>query len=190
MTDDDHLSAENLAGYLDTRLPPAMAAVVEAHLAACEACRSDLVATRRAQGPDRSVRLGVIIPVVGLAAALLLVVPAVLERTGARSSPDQERGPPRSAIPLGIHAPAEDAAEGRDAIRFIWNSAGARAQYRLTVADSTGGIVWSAESADTLLIPGPETGLRAGAAYFWFVDALIPDGRTRTTGTHRFTIPP
>ena len=66
----------------------------------------------------------------------------------------------------------------------------ARAQYRLTVADSTGGIVWSAESADTLLIPGPEAGLRAGAAYFWFVDALIPDGRTRTTGTHRFRIPP
>ena len=185
---DNHLSAEDLAAYHDRTLGVDWSAGVEAHLAECADCRGDLVAARRALASERSIRPGVMVPVIGLAAALLLGVPALLHRRPPAPA-DSERGSPRAAIPIEIIAPSENAHPSRDAIRFIWNGAGPRAQYRLTVTDSTGGSVWSAQTADTLVVPDSAATLSEGTAYFWFVDALRPDGRSRTSGTHRFTIP-
>ena len=96
-----------------------------------------------------------------------------------------------SATPIAIVSPAQDATVRSDSVPFVWASVGGggRTRYRLTITDASGGALWRAESQDTAIA---YTGapLRPGASYFWFVDALRPDGRARTSGTHRYTPAP
>ncbi len=189
MTHTSHLSAEDLAGYLDQTLPPSRTAEVETHLASCDNCRADLVAARRLL-PRGPASRPVLILSLGLVAMLLLAVPAVIRSRSTGAPVDRVRGGAATAIPLTVLEPDEAPAVQRGSLRFIWSNAGVQAQYRITVTDSTGGAVWEGATSDTAIGPAPETHFARNASYFWFVDALLPDGTTRTSGTHRFTIEP
>lgn len=178
---------EQLAAYLSGTLSPDRAAEVEAHLAACDSCRADFVATRRVLLQRVSTRPAWILGG-GMAAALLLALPAVWSYLRPPGAPDIERAPTSSSTVLPIVAPAEGARAEGERARLVWRSAGVETQYRLTVTDSAGGRVWSGETADTTVTLAP--GLTASpGSYYWIVDALLPDGRVRSTGTHRFSTP-
>jgi hypothetical protein len=75
-------------------------------------------------------------------------------------------------------------------IQFAWRSAGPDLLYRLTLTDGSGKAIWSAETPDTTLASGPAVHLDPGRTFFWVVDALGPDGRSRTTRNQRFTTMP
>lgn len=191
MTDETHLTAEDLAVYIDNPRVAEGAARVEAHLAFCAGCRSDLIVTRALLAPRRGAWPVMLLAAAGVAAVLVLGTPSLRTVIRGPSTPDPERARPTpSSAPIAALAPADEALVPRDRLRFAWQSSGAEAQYRLTLTDSTGGPVWKTESADTTVVPLPGPVLTPGTAYFWFVDALLPDGRTRTSGTHRFTIAP
>ena len=58
----------------------------------------------------------------------------------------------------------------------------------VTVADAGGDPVWRTETRDTAVVLPPDVSLEPGARYVWFVDALLPDGGSATSGVHRFEI--
>jgi hypothetical protein len=49
------------------------------------------------------------------------------------------------------------------------------------LVDSVGTELWRVETSDTSVTPPASLVLPRQALLFWYVDALQPDGRTRTT---------
>jgi hypothetical protein len=180
---------EDLTSYLEGTLPSDRAAALEAHLAHCDACRADFVAARRALQPSHRWPIRLLGGAL-LAAALLVGIPSLWSRLGQVGPSGLERGEPAPVAPLvSIAMPADGAPVPAGAVQLIWRSVGADVQYRVTVTDSAGGRIWSAERPDTTLTLDA-TLLSKASSYYWFVDALLADGRTRTSGTHRFSTPP
>lgn len=207
MPDEDrdtaHLSAERVASYLDDYLTPTERDAALAHFAVCADCRREMTEARRVlttsssafspsvRAPRASRRILVVIPAaVAAVLAFAVVTPRLRERSEAivvTRAPD--RVPQSEAVArLATVSPAEDAAfvPGRDS--FVWRAATGDAEYRLTVMDGTGGIVWSKSTADTsAMLPG-DVRLTSGHEYYWSVDALLADGRSSTTRSHHFSI--
>lgn len=75
-------------------------------------------------------------------------------------------------------------------LRFVWRSAGPAATYRLTLTDPSGAPVWTSSAPDTAVVLAETVKLEGGRAYFWYVDALLPDGRSATTGVQQFRTSP
>ena len=201
--DTAHLTAERVASYLDGYLTTTERDAALAHFAVCADCRREMSGARRVLATSPSVvsrsvraartwrRLLVVIPV-ALAAALAfaVVTPMLREQTAANGV---TRGPdrfPRSDVvaPLATVSPANGAAfvTGRDG--FVWRAASGDAEYRLTVMDGTGGIVWSKSTGDTSATFPADVSLTRGQEYFWSVDALLADGHSTTTRIHHFSI--
>jgi len=190
----DHLSAEDVAAYLNRSVSAGERRRIERHLAACGPCCDELVALGcevPAQGRGRRVT-----PVrVGLAAAAVLAGVLLLGPRLATLSSDGGRtfratqGPadvlPRPSIEA--LAPEGGTAVDRDSVRFVWRPAAVDAFYSLTLTNREGQLVWRGNTRDTLLVLDPEVRLDAGAPYYWYVDALLDTGESPTTGVHRFT---
>lgn len=178
-----HLTAEQVAAYLDRALSSGDRASVETHLARCPECRHELLVAAgllRARPWWRSWYVWA--PAAGAAAALALLI-------AWPSVPQRVAGPVLRSGDEGIHRfsavqPAADVPVATDSLVFIWRSAGPEAHYQVTVAEAAGDPVWRGEIGDTVLVLPVE--LRRGAMYFWYVDALLPDGETATTGVQRF----
>ena len=72
---------------------------------------------------------------------------------------------------------------------LAWSGAGVLdAQYEVTLVDSIGHPRWTAAIAETTAAI-PDSVHLAPGTYYWHADALLPDGRTRTTGTQTLTVP-
>ena len=56
--------------------------------------------------------------------------------------------------------------------------------------EAAGQEVWTAETGDTVLALPIQISLGRGRTYFWTVDALGADGRTRTSRTKQFSTAP
>jgi len=77
-----------------------------------------------------------------------------------------------------------------DSLIFRWRSQPDRPLYRLSVMEAAGQEVWTAETGDTVLALPIQISLGRGRTYFWTVDALGVDGRTRTSRTKQFSTAP
>ena len=182
----NHLSAEDAAGFLDGRLPRDDRVRIETHLAACRECRDDLGASARLM-PASSTSWPISQIVTGIAAAALITF-AVRLATAPGNSPDLERAGQASDVQPLAQFPADGAVIPVGRVVFTWSAAVPQGSYRVTVTDSLGSTVWSAASRDTT-VPVPSTArLVAGHAYYWYVEALLPDGRRRSSGVHRIRI--
>lgn len=186
---DDHLSPEQIARYLDPTASVLDQKRMEAHLAKCDYCRGEVVATKRLiQARKRNRRWLFAVPVAAAAAVVFLLV-----APPSQDSLDEGR-PVRAGSEGGqrveVVAPANDSSIAADSISFIWRDVGDVAQYSLRVTDTTGDVVVSETSSDTVLVLATRQHFRPGRTYFWFVDALFGDGESATTGIRRFKIPP
>ena len=127
----------------------------------------------------------------GLAAAVLaaILVFAPWEPSGPTGpvfrGPDTAVPGERGPAP-GIVHPADESTTDLRGVRFGWRAAAPAATYRLTLTDDTGDVVWTASTTATLLTLPPDSALDPGATYFWYVDALLPDGRSVSSGVHEF----
>lgn len=172
------LDDDGLAAAADGHATPSM----RAHLAGCPACRTtlaDLVTLlgapavsreRERLAPSRSrwSRRGPL--AVAAAAALALVVVG----DGLLVTRDTERlrdhpGSIREVVPALIAPRAEVA--GRAVFR--WSAVPDATEYRLTVFDTEGGLVWSAETSDTSLALDDDVVLNLGQDYWWRVEARV-----------------
>lgn len=180
-----HLSAEDAAGFLDGRLSREVNARIEKHLAACRECRDDLGASARLL-PASRISWPIVRIVTGIAAAALITI-VIRSATLSGGAPDQQRAGQVDLQPLA-QSPADGALVPAGHVVLTWSFAVAQSSYRVTVTDSLGSTVWSAESRDTVVSLPNSVRLVAGDAYYWYVEALLPDGRRRSSGVQRIRI--
>jgi hypothetical protein len=178
-----------VADFVDGRLGPDARAPVVAHLLTCARCRSVVKATSRHfaetsvtdQTPARRWRRWSI--PLGLAAAAALVLLLLPRRDDDGSSSRRPEPPVRGpAAPVPINpaitstvrpapiSPAPGAFVTR-VDRLLWSSVPGAEQYRLRLYNDEGDMLWTAETADTLVILPDSVGLSPRATYFWRVEA-------------------
>ena len=190
-TNQAHLTAEDVAAFLDRRLTTPERLGIEEHLAGCSQCRGEVAAVRRLVN-DKPAKRSLTLPL-GLAAAAVI---GFLLFTVARPVP--ENAADRLRTPASLPTDASERitslrpADG-DTIsvaRAVLEGASIAGEptYRLTVTDATGQPVWTRTTPDTSLTL-PRTVLEPHRTYFWYVDALRADGRAASTGVRRFTVP-
>lgn len=184
-----HLEPAEVAAYVDRTAPRETRDRIAHHLVSCAACRAEVTDVERWRHDTR--RRQALLGVAGLVAAaailLLVVRPAPLVHAPRRpplATPERAAGPAPEAGEA-LRAWSSTGAAGR---AFGWSGAGSHeAQYEIVVADSTGRARWTATTADTVAALPDSVRLVPGT-YYWHVDALLPDGRSRTTGTKTLTV--
>lgn len=161
---------------------------LEAHLLMCAACRDEvrlaMVVRAELGAPQRRSWwwLGV-----GAAAAVLILLVA---RPTFRSRPDDtvERGTTEGLPVITALSPPLDAVVPPRAIRFLWHSVDHNVQYRLSLTNQRGDMLWSFETMDTTALLPADVRVQRGNPYFWYIDALLADGRSATSRVQRFTV--
>ena len=176
-----HLSSEALAGYLDRDLAAEEQNQAELHLASCPECRQELAEIRRLQLRRRRRKMALVLAPAAAAAAVLLTT--TLSHQGP--TPSDTRAGPNSDSLLEIVSPAPSAEIDGRPITFIWRGAGPGATYTLTLQEPDGRVVWTSTGTDTFAVAPDSLALSRGLTRFWSVDALLPDGRSRSTGVKR-----
>jgi hypothetical protein len=182
-----HLSAEQVAAFVDKGLTPDERAQVEAHLAQCDPCRSEVVEVARLLHARARRRWLLLLPVAA-AAGLLLVMHPFAPSSGRR--PIERGGTPTSVGAVSTIAPSPDAVLPSPRPTFIWHHAASAASYHLTVTDEVGDVVWTGLTADTTIIIPARIRLEPERAYAWYVDVLLPDGSSNAGAVQRFRIGP
>jgi len=179
-----HLTVEQVARYVDrTALPDERAGTV-AHLADCAECRREVVEVRRtlrqSGAPPRWWKVAV--PVAAAAAVILL-----LGRSPERRAPETG-GEYRDPTTADSSVPVPRAPVGATSlpVNLVWSSVAGAREYRVTVFDSEGTIVFRAPIGDTALTLPDTAGLRTGASYFWRVE--VGQGAGGRRPPTRFTV--
>lgn len=186
VSDSPSLSAADIAAYIDGRLSGADLERVEAFLAANPDARAELVEASRLvatvpQKKPQSRRAWLVGSTLAAAAALLVVVPLVNRQSQSLPVQTERRSTTDETGRLRAITPAEGAPVSMSDARFIWNSVPG-AQYRFTLTDANGSVVWETSTADTVALLPKDKTLSASNSYYWNVDALAEDGSSVTTG--------
>ena len=185
---DGHLTPLERAAYIDRGLSAADVHRVEEHLARCEACRRELTdESRLVRRVGRGRRRITAIAVLATAAALMFVVSRV-PRTADAGRLRGQVPPESTPAPLVAYGPIGEQKTG--VRRFVWSPAVGALSYRLTVTRSDGTVFWSTSVADTSATLPDSLTLGSAPSYDWVVDAILRDGKTRSTGLHEFSASP
>jgi anti-sigma factor RsiW len=174
-----------VTGYLEGTIPPVERARIEAHLADCEECAAELaeVSRLRRAGTRPVTWMGV-----GAAAAAVIAV-VMVGRPHERRTGDEgsfERGVP-TAPAVNAVAPGDGAVLSSEP-QFVWDAVPGAATYRILVTRLDGDSVWASSLRDTV-VRAPDSALTPGA-YYWFVDALLSDGRSIPGKAREFRLGP
>jgi len=183
----DHLPPDAVAAFVDGSATPDERARAVAHFARCPACREELREVHRMVRDRRRRRLTIVVPLAAAAAAALFVLRPV--GTPAGNSALIERSAPVVAR-FAVVAPTPTAPVASDSVVFVWSRAGDGANYRVTLVTEDGTTVWSGTTSDTSAMVPDSVALAPDRDWFWYVDALFPDGRSSTTGIHRMRTRP
>ena len=190
-TNQRHLTAEDVAGFLDRRLTTLERVDIEEHLAGCGRCRGEVAAVRRLV-TDKPARRALALPLTFAAAAAIAFLLFSVVRPDPESAAERVRTP--AVVPgdaperITVLRPADGDTVQAARAALEWASLGGDPTYRITVTDATGQPVWSRTTTDTSLMVSPAI-LEPRRTYFWYVDALRADGRAASTGVRRFTVP-
>jgi anti-sigma factor RsiW len=180
-----HLSPEVLSGYLDAGLSAEERRQAELHLASCGECREELAEVRQIQRRHRRRWMPALVGVAAAAAVLLTVALPSREPT-----PSEVRAGSKPELPLAVVSPPSSAGMAPGPITFTWRSAGPDASYAFTLQAADGRVIWTSTTADTVMVLPDSVTLHSGSIWFWAADALLADGRSRSTGIKRLSIPP
>lgn len=169
--DGPHLDATEVAAYLDGLVPGEVRSRIQQHLADCEDCRDEVLHLLRiAPRPAKRSRMHVW--AAGAAAAAILVIAvwprAPLPRDAHREAPIAATIAPRAIAPTGtVDGPP----------LLVWASVPGADRYVVRVFEASGDVAWQSEGRDTT-VAVPDTIVRAGAPYFWKVEAHAGFGRS------------
>jgi len=195
-----HLTAGEIAGFLDADLAPAERFRIEAHLDECAECRDELAAVsglaHSAPRPALALRRRLVrrwLPfAIGSAlaaslAAFLLLRPA---HVGPFQSREKLRAPDvrEGRAHLETISPRPDSAITASRIGFRWKGSAA-VLYRITVLTERGEPVWTADTQDTVIALPGTIALVPGRTYFWQVEG-IADGIVSSTGYQTLRVRP
>jgi hypothetical protein len=179
-----HLESREVAAYLDRALRPAERERIESHLAGCAVCRHEVVAVARIRrGSTRGFRWLIALPAAAAAAVVLL-----LARPAEPPPGGLLRDSGSGLTKVELVAPSMDRAVAAADLTFTWRRVGDDVSYRLNLTDARGDVIWSTSAADTTAQLPTTIRLRSGVPYHWFVDALLPDGRSIASAVRAFTV--
>ena len=186
-----HLTAEDVAAFLDRRMSATERAGVEAHLADCSECRVEAAAVRRMVSASSVRRRTILVPASLAAAAAIAFVALNIQRR-SESSVERVRTSASVAASPSARIDVVSPSDG-DTIRvgkpaLVWSAVTGEPTYRLTLTDASGQMLWTSTTTDTTLTL-PAQLLHPRATYFWYVDALRADGRAASTGVRSFITP-
>jgi anti-sigma factor RsiW len=182
---EEHMDDVKLSMYLDQRLSPEERAAADAHLAACNACRDEVVALSRLLQRQRRPRRIATAAVLAAAAVVAIVLIPSVWRTPVG---DRDQRGNAGTTDIRAYGPIGEAAG--PAPQFVWGAVAGAVSYRLTVSGANGATVWSGSTADTFVVLPDSVVLRRDSSYLWVADALLEDGGARSTGMHEFQIAP
>ena len=184
-----HLTAEDVAAFLDRHITAAERAAVEAHLVDCRVCRDEVTSVRRLMRTGPTVRR-FIIPA-GLAAAAAIAFVALTLGRGSDLANERVRSeiPVESEGAIETWLPADNDTISPARPVMVWSSIAGEPTYRFTLTDASGQPLWTSATADTSVILPPQIILQPRQTYFWYVDALRANGRAASTGVRRFKTP-
>jgi hypothetical protein len=164
-----HPDAHEIAGYVDGALAAEARATIDAHLATCADCRSEVAEVSRilrTAPARRRVSRRVWIPAAAAAAlALYWVAPRALREYGQPQHRDDVVTPtfaPRVIAPVG---PVERVSG------LIWSSVPGGDRYRVRLFDADGTVLWERELTDTAAAIPDSIVLRPREPYYWRVEA-------------------
>ena len=185
--DAPHLDVQRVLAYVERTLSVAERERLEEHLSLCEECTAEVAAIVRLRPrPARRIPWAPIgIGAAAAVAGLLLARPLVHHPT---PSADVERQGQAAAV-LPIVAPAAGT-RVPGPVTLVWHAARGASVYRVTLSRADGDSVWAGSTSDTTLTIPPGVSLAPGAPYYWYVDALLADGRALSTGVHEFMMGP
>jgi anti-sigma factor RsiW len=186
----EHLSAEELAAYIDHQLSPDETRRADAHLADCATCRRELAASSRvvATAPIAGSRRSPGRVAAVAAAAAILVAVVVLRPPPQRPDVAVERADGIEASRVQTVFPLTGSTVDANDLTFAWRRDD-NASYQLRVVDSSGAAVWATTTVDTTARLPRTVSLKAGR-YFLYVDALRADGFSVSSGPVEFTAAP
>jgi hypothetical protein len=193
----NHLSAAEIAGFLDRTLESEMRSHAVAHLAECERCRDELAACARlASTAPPARRTSVLWQAVAGVAAVLLI--AVVLRSGRH--PDSSVGSERilsaeRSAPMTSRIttlfPADTVAIARSKLRFMWKRDAGASAYSVTITDANGKLVYGIDEISDTVFTLPDTvRFTSSTVYFWNVDAPHADGSSAKSGSVPFRVAP
>lgn len=162
-----HLTEDEVVAYLGHELKDEPLRQVEQHLARCTQCRDEIVEDREILGRPRRSRWPLLAPVAAAAAIVLVVVWAGNNGTTYdthRDSPTAGAGAPALIAPIGAATAVRD---------MVWSKDGSADNYRLTLFDAEGLVVWRATTTDTLLALPDSVELQPGRLYLWTVEGRV-----------------
>jgi anti-sigma factor RsiW len=185
-----------LASLADGSLEAAARASAVSHLAVCPHCRAAVASVARLLA-DPAVRSAVPDSLdqpwrrfarvaVPLAAAAMLLVVFALPRRGEDVAPPH-RGTPTTATTPMLVSPVGIVAEGNV---LQWTTVPGADRYRLTLFDAQSRIVFSEETADTLVVLPDSTLLEPGRQYLWMVEARTGWDRWSASAPVTFSVAP
>ena len=182
-----HLQPHELAAFLDRGATTPATRHARAHLADCAECRGEAIEAGRLVRAGSPLRRGHLAGL-ALAAAVLLAVwfgvrtpePAMV----LRSAPP-EAGPIDAAAPAPV-APVGDTPRPTGQLLFSWRSSAGTVEYRITLLDAGGSVLWTQVTTDTSIALPLAISLAPEDSYFWYVDALRSDGTSATSGAQEF----
>lgn len=172
-----HPDPHEIAAYVDATLADDRRDAVTAHLAACASCRAEVAEVggivRTAPRSARAARPVAWLPVVAAAAIVLMVAWPLAPRFGGRVEHRDETvtaASPRPIHPFRGSRPLPGSIPDADRA-LLWSSVPVADGYRLRLFDAQGETVWETETPDTIATLPDSLALRAGATYFWRVEA-------------------
>ena len=194
---DAHLTDADVAAYIGPRLARSDRRRVEAHLATCSACRTEVREVRSMLQSAPRVRRSTVpvYAVIGAAAAaLFLVVTPWSALRRSASAPTAGAGAERSVLPdagrdsVQIVSPALDESVSPRALRLVWRRGPTDAQFSVTLLDVQGDIRWTMTTRDSSVVVPDSVALVADATYEVYVDALRSDGTSARSALRTFTV--
>lgn len=183
-----HLTAEEVGRTVDRTLSGAERREIEAHLKDCPQCRRELADV---QGLVRKRRRRTISVAAPAAAAILAAIAlVVVDDPFSRSADTTEvRTGSEETRVVDVVRPADGAVVTGDSVLLAWRSVADATRYELHVTDAEGSVLVQESVRDTTVVLPVAEGLVEGGLHFWYVDALLEDGRALSTGTLRFRLP-
>jgi hypothetical protein len=190
------ISPADLAAYLDGTVSSEERARIEATLAEDPELRRELVeaASLVATAPGTA---GVVVPAsrswkrfgvaVGVAAALILALLPSLTAVNRTRAPLERRTTADDAGTIAVIEPLSASEVSASNLTFSWHAVGG-ASYRVTLVDSAGATVWGTSVGSASVVVPSSIKLTRGGHYYWYVDALRPDGSSLTSGPIAFAV--
>ena len=195
--DQNHLSAAEIAGFLDRTLDAEVRAHAVEHLSACERCRDEVAACARLATTIPAAKGSSVRWRAAVAVAAILVLAVGLRSNRSRHIPsggERNLTGERSATmttSIATVFPSDSVAIDGSHLRFVWKRDAGASSYRLTITDANGIPVYLIDEISDTSFTLPDTvRLTSSAVYFWHVDAPHADGSSAKSSSDSFRVAP